>query len=71
MIISDTSESAGFVAGRIYETDKCEEGRPVQITQERQLSFLYWAKKATKMELFNPDAMISGLLWAVCIVLLF
>lgn len=66
IIISDTTDSAGFVAERIYETDKCEKGRrrTVQITQERQLSFLYWAKKAKRMELFNPNVMIRGLLWA-------
>lgn len=63
IIISDTSDSAGFVAERIYETDKCEEGRTVLITHERQLSSLYWAKKATRMALFNPDVMIRGLLW--------
>lgn len=64
IIISNTTDSAGFMAERIYETDKCEEGRTIQIAQERQLSFLYWAKKATRMELFNPDVMIRGLLWA-------
>lgn len=64
IIIHNTTNSAGFVAERINETDKCEEGRTVQITQERQLSFLPWATKATSMELFNPDVTIRGLLWA-------